>query len=69
MFSLIWMQMTAPMKNEISNTMPMESTPSCSISLMYCFMNILMRSGMENVLPIKSRYLPKAAMYFVRNMI
>lgn len=28
MLSFICMQMTAPMKNEISNTMPMESTPS-----------------------------------------
>lgn len=35
MFSLICMVITAPMKNDISNTIPIEFTPSCSISLMY----------------------------------
>ena len=30
MFSLICMVITAPIKNDISNTMPMEFTPSCS---------------------------------------
>ena len=55
MFTFICMQMTAPMKNEMSSTMPMESTPSCDISLTYCFQNIRIRSGTENVRPISMR--------------
>ena len=45
---------TAPMKNEINNTMPMEFTPSCCISLIYCLRNIRIRSGRENERPIPS---------------
>ena len=52
MFTFIWMQMTAPMKNEMSSTMPMELMPSCAISFTYCFQNMRMRSGMEKVRPI-----------------
>ena len=43
------------MKNEMSNTMPMESTPSCCISVTYFFMNMRKRSGREKVLPISIR--------------
>ena len=50
MFTFIWMQMTAPMKNEIMSTMPIESTPSFCISLTYCFQNMRNRSGRENTL-------------------
>ena len=55
MFIFIWMQMTAPMKNEMSSTMPMLFTPSCAISFTYCFQNIRMRSGTLNVRPISRR--------------
>ena len=55
MFNFIWIQITAPMKNEMSKTMPMESTPSCSISFRYCLKNIRIRSGRENVRPINWR--------------
>lgn len=55
MFIFIWMQITAPMKNEISSTMPMELMPSCAISFTYCFLNIRKRSGTEKVRPISSR--------------
>ena len=61
MFSFIWMQMTAPMKNEMSSTMPIESTPSWAISLMYCFQNMRIRSGREKVRPMSWRYCAKAS--------
>ena len=64
MLSFIWMQITAPMKNEIRSTMPMESTPSCDISLIYCFRNMRMRSGREKARPINMRYLPKVVSHF-----
>lgn len=53
------MHITAPMKNDMSSTMPMESTPSADISFTYFFQNILKRSGRENVRPMSSRYFPK----------
>ena len=59
MFSLICMQITAPMKNEISNTIPIELIPNCAISLRYCLRYIRKRSGRANTLPISMRYLPK----------
>ena len=52
MLSFIWMQITAPMKNEIISTMPMELMPSCVISVTYCLRNILIRSGREKTRPI-----------------
>ena len=55
MFIFIWMQITAPMKNEMSSTMPMELMPSWYISFTYCFQNILNRSGTLNVRPIRIR--------------
>ena len=55
MFSLIWMQITAPMKKEIRRTMPMESTPCWLISLMYCLKNMRILSGRENVRPMSIR--------------
>lgn len=42
----------------MSRTMPMESTPSCDISLTYRLKNIRKRSGRLKVRPIKSKYLP-----------
>ena len=55
MLSFIWMQMTAPMKNEMSSTMPMELTPSCAISFTYDLKNMRMRSGTENTRPMSIR--------------
>ena len=55
MFSLIWMQITAPMKKDIRRTIPMESTPNWLISLMYCLKNIRILSGREKVRPISIR--------------
>ena len=52
------MQMTAPMKKDMSNTIPMELTPSWAISFTYSLKNIRMRSGREKVRPISIRYLP-----------
>ena len=46
------MQITAPMKKEMSSTMPMESTPNWDISFTYRFKNILSRSGREKARPI-----------------
>ena len=59
MFSFIWMQMTAPMKNEMSSTMPMELMPNWAISFTYCFQNMRKRSGTENVRPMSIMNLPK----------
>ena len=53
--SLICIQMTAPIKKEMRRTMPMESTPSCDISLMYCLKNMRIRSGREKVRPMSMR--------------
>jgi hypothetical protein len=64
MFNLIWMVMTAPMKNEMRSTIPMEFIPSCTISFKYCLKNILMRSGRESVRPISIRYFPTVAIGF-----
>ena len=50
--SFICMQITAPMKNEIKSTMPMELTPRADISFTYCFRNILMRSGRAKARPM-----------------
>jgi hypothetical protein len=58
MFSLICMVITAPMKNDISNTIPIEFTPSCSISLMYWRKNIRIRSGRAKTRPISIMYFP-----------
>ena len=69
MFIFIWMQMTAPMKNEMSSTMPMELTPSCAISLTYCFQNIRMRSGTANVRPISMRYRPNVVSHLCISII
>ena len=55
MLIFICMHITAPMKNEMSSTMSIESTPSCDISLIYLFMNILIRSGILKVLPISMK--------------
>ena len=68
MLSFIWMQITAPMKKEMSRTMPMESTPKADISFTYFFINILMRSGRENVRPMRSKYLPKVWSDLMMNM-
>lgn len=57
------MQITAPMKNEMRSTMPMESTPSPDISFTYCFMNIRILSGRANERPMRMRYLPKLVRY------
>ena len=64
-FNLIWMVITAPMKNEINNTIPMEFTPSCSNSLRYCRKNIRIRSGREKVRPISMKYLPTVLNAFI----
>ena len=69
MFTFIWMQITAPMKKEISRTIPMESTPNCVISFTYCFQNMRKRSGTLNVRPINIRYLPNVASAFIINII
>ena len=69
MFSFIWMHITAPMKKEISRTMPMLSTPRAAISLMYCLRNILHLSGNDITLPIRHRYSPNFVMLFLRNML
>ena len=68
MFSFIWMQITAPMKNEISSTIPMESTPNACISVTYFFQNMRNRSGRENVLPISRIYLPRAKSHLYTNV-
>ena len=52
MFNLICIVITAPMKNEISRTIPIELTPNFSISLMNCLKDIRNRSGRPNVRPI-----------------
>lgn len=62
------MQMTAPMKNEISKTIPILSTPKADISCTYFFMNMRIRSGRENVRPISRRYRPKVYRCFFMNM-
>ena len=59
MFSLIWTQITAPIKNEISKTMPMESMPNWDNSVRYCLRYILTLSGREKVRPISIMYFPK----------
>jgi len=69
MFTFIWMQITAPMKKEISRTIPMESTPNCVISFTYCFQNMRKRSGTLNVRPINIRYLPNVASAFIINIV
>ena len=58
MFNFICMVITAPMKNDISNTMPIEFTPSCSNSLTYWRKNIRIRSGRANTRPISMIYRP-----------
>ena len=63
------MQMTAPMKKLMSNTMPMESTPSDPISRIYCRKNIRHLSGMLKTRPISCKYLPNAASQFVMNIV
>ena len=65
MFSFIWMQITAPMKKEMSSTMPMESTPSADISFTYFFRNIRMRSGRLNTRPISNKYSPNVCSFFI----
>ena len=55
MLSFICMHITAPMKNEMRSTMPIELTPSWAISFTYSFMNMRIRSGRWNVLPIRIR--------------
>ena len=55
MLSFICMQITAPMKNDISRTIPMEFTPSADISFTYCFKNIRMRSGRPKARPMSMR--------------
>lgn len=62
------MQMTAPMKNEISKTIPILSTPKADISCTYFFMNMRIRSGRENVRPISRRYFPNVYRCFCMNM-
>jgi hypothetical protein len=52
MFNFIWMQITAPMKNEMSNTIPIEFTPSWAISFTYDLKNMRILSGTEKVRPI-----------------
>ena len=69
MFSFIWMQMTAPMKNEMSSTIPIELMPSCSISFTYCFQNIRKRSGTLNVRPISMRNWPNIVSHRCRIFI
>ena len=44
------------------STIPMEFTPSCTISFRYCLKNTRMRSGRANVRPINIKYLPRVAM-------
>ena len=64
MLSFIWMHITAPMKNEMSSTIPMESTPSDDISFKYCFTNMRILSGRENERPIRMMYRPSVFKYF-----
>ena len=61
--------MTAPMKNDINSTIPMELTPSCAISFTYCFQNIRKRSGTENVRPISMMNLPNVVSQLCINLI
>ena len=68
-FTFICMQITAPMKKEISSTMGIESTPNCDISLIYRLANMRIRSGTLNERPIRMRYLPKVVRYFFNNLI
>lgn len=53
MFTFICIQITAPMKNDISKTIPIELTPSWSISFIYCLKNILILSGRDKECPIR----------------
>ena len=64
MLSLICMQITAPMKNDIRSTIPIESTPNWLNSLTYCLKNMRKRSGRENVRPIRIRYFPNVEILF-----
>lgn len=55
MFSSIWMQMTAPMKKDMSRTIPIESTPNWLISLRYCLKNMRILSGRVKTRPRSER--------------
>ena len=69
MFNFIWIHITAPMKNEMSRTIPIESTPSPDISFIYCFMNMRIRSGLENERPMSIRYFPKLVRYLCSSIL
>ena len=47
------------MKNEMSSTIPMESTPSDDISFKYCFTNMRILSDAKNERPIRMMYRPQ----------
>ena len=63
--SFIWMQITAPMKKDMSRTIAIELSPNCIISFRYCLKNIRILSGQEKTRPIKNRYWPNAC----RNLV
>lgn len=52
--SFIWMQITAPMKKDMSRTIAIELSPNCIISFRYCLKNIRILSGREKTRPIKT---------------
>ena len=68
MLSLICMHITAPMKKEMSSTIPILSTPRAVISLIYCLRNMRHLSGTDITLPIRHRYSPNFVMLFVKNI-
>ena len=63
------MHITAPMKKEMSITMPIELTPNFAISFTYSLKNILNLSGRWNVRPISMRYLPNEVKDLCINII
>lgn len=65
MFSFIWIHITAPMKNEIRSTIPMELIPSWYNSFTYCLKYILILSGREKTLPMRITYFPRILIGFI----
>ena len=57
-FSLMWIVITAQIKNEINKTIPIELTPNFSISFMYWRKNIRILSGLPKVRHISIIYRP-----------
>ena len=69
MFNFIWIQITAPMKKEISRTMPIEFMPNWYNSFTYCLKYTLILSGREKTLPIRIMYLPRILIGFIMSLL